>query len=325
MKKLQVKQFIAMARSAIGVCGRQPSRSGTPTQPAENDSPSPTRALQELMTRVPVLLLALAPAISVSAQNALADRNFQEQPAIHPVAKSEQERDDFKAAYANAGGLASETAANNFAARYPDSQLRQYLYSKTMRAYELENNPAGTLAMAQKVLALDPDHAVALVLTATVLADKLEAGDPDRARKAEAVRKAANHAIESVGNGFVAPAAASPEQVAVYRTTLQSMAYSALGIMELKTGDDAQAEKDLVTAAVLTKITPDPYIWYHLALAQDHRKKYAAALNSVQQALQLSSSNPELQRLAEIEFDRLSGRAGRGPRAPDTTGAEPPQ
>jgi tetratricopeptide (TPR) repeat protein len=272
-----------------------------------------------------VLVLAFACGLSVSAQNPPTGQNSQEQPALHPVAQSEQERNDFKIAYAKSGGQALETAANDFAARYPGSGLRQYLYSKAMRAFELENNAAATLAMAEKVLALDPNHAVALVLTATVLADRLDEHDPDRARKAEGIRQAANHAIESVGTGFIVPAAASDEQAAVYRTTLQSMAYSALGIMELKTGDDSQAEKDLTRAAVLTKISPDPYLWYHLALAQDHRKKYAAALNSVQQALQLSSSHPELQRLAEIEFDRLSGLADRGPRQPGATGAEPPQ
>jgi tetratricopeptide (TPR) repeat protein len=271
------------------------------------------------------LFLVLAPGTPVSAQDSAGGKDSAgEEAAIHPIAKSVQERNDFKAAYATSGGLALDTAASNFASRYPESGLRQYIYSKAMRAYELENNPAGTLAMAQKVLALQPDDAVALVLTANVLADRLQEGDPDRARKAEEIRKAANHAIESVGKGFVAPAAASDDDAAVYRTTLQSMAYSALGLMELKTGDDAQAEKDLTTAAVLTKIAPDAYVWYHLALAQDHRKKYAAALNSVQQALQLSSSHPELQRLAEIEFDRLSGLAGSS-RRPGEMGAAPPQ
>lgn len=272
-----------------------------------------------------VLVVAFAPVPSASAQNRPAENTPQQPLALHPVAKSEQERSEFKAGYAKSGGQALEAAANNFATQYPESQLRQYLYSKAMRAFELENNPAGTLAMAQKVLALDPNHTVALVLTATVLADRLQQSDPDRVQKAEAIRRAANHAIESVGTGFIVPAAPSDEQAAVYRTTLQSMAYSALGIMELKTGDDSQAEKDLTRAAVLTKITPDPYVWYHLALAQDHRKKYAAALNSVQQALQLSSSHPELQRLAEIELDRLSGLAESGPRQPGATGAEPPQ
>jgi tetratricopeptide (TPR) repeat protein len=270
-----------------------------------------------------LLLVSAAP---VPGQDVSLSKNVaQEQPAIHPIAKSVQERNDFKAAYAASRGATLEAAANNFALTYPDSALRRYLYAKAMRSYEMENNPAGTLAMAQKVLAFDPNDAVALVLTATVLANKLQEGDPDRAVKIEQIRKAANHAIENVGKGFTPPAAATEEEAAVYRTTLQSMAYSALGVMELKTGNDAQAEKDLTTATVLTKIAPDPYVWYHLALAQDHRKKYAAALNSVQQALQLSSSHPELQRLAEIEFDRLSGLAGRGPRSLIDTGAEPPQ
>jgi tetratricopeptide (TPR) repeat protein len=87
------------------------------------------------------------------------------------------------------------------------------------------------------------------------------------------------------------------------------MAYSAIGIMKLKTGDDAGAEKELKMAADLAKIRPDAYIWYHLALAQDHRKKYTAALGSIQQALQLASSDPELQQLAEVEYARLTGLA----------------
>jgi hypothetical protein len=102
------------------------------------------------------------------------------------------------------------------------------------------------------------------------------------------------------------------------------MAYSALGMMELKTGDDAGAERDLRTSANLPKIRPDPYVWYHLALAQDHRKRYPAALNSVEQALQLASSNPKLQRLAETEHDRLNRLAGREKQAPESEGTGPP-
>jgi tetratricopeptide (TPR) repeat protein len=272
------------------------------------------------------LILAFAPESSLHAQAGDGGSiTPPERAALHPPARSKQERDDFNASYAEVKGNALEIAANNFSTRYPESELRQYLYSKAMKAYEVENNAAGTLAMAQKVLALNPDHAVALVLTATVLADGLGANDADKAKKVDEIRRTANHAIESVGGGFVPPAAASPQQVTVYRTTLQSMAYSALGLMALKTGDDASAERDLTRAAVLQKIAPDPYIWYHLALAQDHRKKYAAALNSVQQALQLASAHPQLQRLAEIEFDRLSGLAGGGRRSVDETGAEPPQ
>jgi tetratricopeptide (TPR) repeat protein len=96
--------------------------------------------------------------------------------------------------------------------------------------------------------------------------------------------------------------------------------------MRLKTGDYADAEKDLKAAAELSRSKPDPYIWYHLALAQDHRKRYPAALNSVEQALQLASANPDLQKMAETEHQRLTRLAGhRNKDAPDSGGEQPPQ
>ena len=225
--------------------------------------------------------------------------------ASHPQAKSQQERDDFNTAYALTGAAAAETAANDFAANYPASELRRYLYSSAMLQYQRENNPARMLAMGDRVLELDPDNPLALVLTATALADSLTDRDRDREKKITAIKRNAARGIQAAEAGYPGNSGTAP----LYKTTLQAMAYSALGIMKLKTGDDAGAEKELKTAADLAKVRPDPYIWYHLALAQDHRKKYTAALGSIQQALQLASSDPELQQLAEVEYARLTGLA----------------
>jgi len=233
-----------------------------------------------------------------------------------PQAKTQQEYKDYNTDYALKGGAASEKAASDFAAKYPDSELRAYLYSKAMHEYQNENNPGKMLAMGEKVLALDPDNSIALVLTATVLADSLSDADQDREQKVAEIRKNSNHALETVDTGFVPPPGATPDQIDAYKSTLQSMAHSALGIMELKTGDDAGAEKDLRSAAELNKTQPDPYIWYHLALAQDHlataaadrnqqQKEYVEALTSVNQALKYTASNPDLGRLAQGERDRL--------------------
>ncbi len=233
----------------------------------------------------------------------------------HPIAKSQQERDDFNQAYALTKGAAAEAAANDFSAKYPDSELRHYLYSNAMLRYQYENNPAKMLEMGDKVLTLDQDNPLALVLTATAVADSLGEHDRDRERKVGIVKRNAGRAIQAAENGF---ASSNAPGATLYKTTLQSMAYAAMGVVKLKTGDDAGAEKDLMTASELRKIHPDPYVWYHLALAQDHRKKYAAALNSVEQALQLASSNPELQKLAEAEHERLFSLA----RAPRNAGPQ---
>ena len=222
-----------------------------------------------------------------------------------PQAKTQQEYNDYNTAYAITGGPAMEKAANDFALKYPQSELRPYLYSKAMHDYQNENNPGKMLAMGEKVLALDPDNSIALVLTATVLADSLSDADQDRDQKIAEIKKNSGRALETVDSSFIPPPGTTPEQVAAYKSTLQSMAHSALGIMELKTSDDVGAEKDLRTAAELNKTQPDPYIWYHLALAQDHQKKYADALASVDQALRYTGSNPDLGRLALDERTRL--------------------
>jgi tetratricopeptide (TPR) repeat protein len=227
--------------------------------------------------------------------------------ARRPQARSQQERDDFNAAYALTGAAASEKAANDFAANYPASELRRYLYSSAMLQYQRENNPGKMLAMGERVLELDPENPLALVLTATAMADSLTDRDRDRERKVVEIKRNATRGIQAAEAGYPGTSGTAP----LYKTTIQAMAYSALGIMKLKTGDDAGAEKELKTAADLAKVRPDASIWYHLALAQDHRKKYTAALGSIQQALQLASSDPELQQLAEVEFERLSGLAKR--------------
>jgi tetratricopeptide (TPR) repeat protein len=256
--------------------------------------------------------LALA-VIQANAQSPAGSGAQETADVRRPQARSEQERDDFNAAYALTSATAAETAANNFAAKYSASELRRYLYSSAMLQYQRENNSAKMLAMGERVLELDPDNPLALVLTATALADSLTDRDRDREKKITAIKRNAARGIQAAEAGYSGNTGTAP----LYKTTLQAMAYSALGIMKLKTGDDAGAEKELKTAADLAKVRPDAYIWYHLALAQDHRKKYTAALGSIQQALQLASSDPELQQLAEVEFERLAGLAKRtGNRSP---------
>jgi hypothetical protein len=273
---------------------------------------------KQTMKVLSLFLAIVVAGITAGAQQPATTPTPQSQPAGKrpPQAKTQQEYKDYNTDYALSGGAAVEKAADDFAAKYPQSELREYLYSKAMHEYQNENNPGKMLAMGEKVLALDADNSIALVLTATVLADSLSDADQDREQKIAEIKKNSSRALETVDTGFTAPANATPEQIAAYKSTLQSMARSALGIMDLKTNDDAGAEKELHAAADLNKSQPDPYIWYHLALAQDHlatgmadkqeqQKKYVEALSSVNQALQYTGSNADLAKLAQGEHERL--------------------
>jgi tetratricopeptide (TPR) repeat protein len=244
-----------------------------------------------------------------------------------PQARTQPEFNDYNTAYAVAGGAAMEKAANDFAEKYPSSELRSLLYGKAMHEYQTENNPDKMLTMGQKVLTLDPDNSVALVLTATVLSDGLSDTQQDRAQKIAEIKKNAQRALDTVDVALTPPQGASPEQVAAYKNTLRSMARSALGITALKTGDNPGAEKELRIAAELSQAQPDPFVWYHLALAQDHQGKYPEALVSVNQALQYIGSNPDLGKLATGERERLLQltAAPSGIPQPQASPSPPPQ
>jgi tetratricopeptide (TPR) repeat protein len=242
-----------------------------------------------------------------------------------PQAKTQAEFKDYNAAYAvNTGGAAAEKAANDFAAKYPASELRSILYTKTLHDYQSENNAPKMLEMGEKVLALDPENSVALVLTATILSDSLTDADQDRQQKIEKIKKNANHALATIDAVFMPPANATPEQIAGYKSTLRSIAHSALGITDLKTGNDVEAEKELRQAADLGKAQPDPYVWYHLALSQDHQEKYADALVSVEQAVKFSKPGSDLTKLAAGERERLQKLMQAPGQPPATNSSQPP-
>jgi tetratricopeptide (TPR) repeat protein len=263
--------------------------------------------MNKSIQQAPLLALLLLCGTAFGQPKPQASGTQQTQPAGKRVLqpKTQAEFNDYKAAYAISGGSASEKAADDFAAKYPASELKSTLFAKAMHEYQTENNAAKILSTGQKVLQIDPDNEVALVLTANVLADSLSETDSDRDKKVVEIRKNGGRALQLMEANFSPVANATPEQVEAYKKMLQALAHSALGITSLKMGDDPGAEKELKAASQANPSQPDPYIWYHLALAQDHQKKYDEALISVKHAMENAASNPDIAALAQSEQSRL--------------------
>src|SRR3984885_9835679 len=79
-----------------------------------------------------------------------------------PQAKTQPEFDAYKAAAALTDPAAQEKAANDFATKFPDSELRPLLYKSVMHAYQGANNADKMREMAEKILTYDPDDPEAL-------------------------------------------------------------------------------------------------------------------------------------------------------------------
>ncbi len=258
-----------------------------------------------------VLLLAASMAAQQpAASTPQAAQSQPTKPAPRP--KTQAEANDYKAAYTTTGGAASEKAANDFAAKYPQSELRESLYQRAMHEYQTESQVPKMVAMAEKVLEFDSENSVALVLTATALADQLKDNDPDQ-QKVKEILTNANLALQTIDTAFVPPVPVSPEQLAAYKNMLKGMAHSALGLTNLKMGNNPGAETELKAAIDSNPAQPDPYSYYHLALAQERQKKFPEALATANTGLKYAGSDANATQVLTEERDKMSKETGGAP------------
>jgi tetratricopeptide (TPR) repeat protein len=221
-----------------------------------------------------------------------------------PAAKSQEEFAEYQKASALTDNVAAEKAADEFAVKFPQSELRPLLYSNLMRHYQQINDSDKTLEMAQKVLQYIPDDTMALVMSSTVLAERTRDTDLDRDQRYAEAKKNALKAIDTVDVGLMVPPNFTPEQFEGAKRVLLSWAHSSIGMVELGEKNDAAAEQRFKQALQLGG-EPDALIYMRLSLAQDHQKKYAEALTSARAAVQNAPANSPLQGLAQQEVDRL--------------------
>ena len=230
-----------------------------------------------------------------------------------PAAKSQEEFNTFQQISTMQDPAAAEKAADDFAQKFPQSDLRPLLYSNLMRHYQQANDSDKTLDMARKVLQYLPDDTMALVMSATVLAERTRDSDLDRDPRYAEAKKNAQTALDTVDTGFMVPANITPEEYDGAKHVLLSMAHSALGRVELSQKNDAAAEQHFKESIQLSGGQTDPLVYMRLALAQDHQKKYAEALTSARAAVQNAPANSPLQGLAQQEVDRLVKLTGTSP------------
>ncbi len=247
-------------------------------------------------------------------------------PAKHPPqAKTQPEFDAFKAASANQDPAAFEKAADDFAAKYPDSELRVILYKKAMELYQNTNNADKMLEMARKALSIDPDDPVALLGVSQVLAERTRDTDLDKDQRLGEAKQDAEKAIQTADTDVVLPANTPPEQAQAYKNVLRSSAYSILGTLAFNENKFADAETNLRKSIDAYPQQPDPVTVLRLSIALDRQNKYPEALTVANQAVQLTQEGTTAGSMARRERDRLIQLTGGKPASTAATPASSSQ
>jgi len=243
-----------------------------------------------------------------------------------PMAKTQAEYDAYLAVANNADPAAAEKLARDFEAQYPKSELLALAYQVVLTKYQKADNGDKALDMGRKVLQHDPDNVYALVMTATVLAERTRQSDIDRDQRLKEATTDAQRALEDVrtGNYLLAPNA-TPQQVEQFKDQVNSWAYQALGTADLEREDYTTAEQDLRKATEGAIGRGDPVTWYRLALALDHENKYADANAAITTAVALAPANSAVAGMAKNEQSRLKQLAAGGAAASSAPKSNQPE
>ncbi|HEV2698861.1 MAG TPA: tetratricopeptide repeat protein [Terriglobales bacterium] len=321
MKKLMQALLVSMALIACAfaqTAGASGAQTGTQTTPQTATQPGTTQ----------------------SAPNQPAGRA--------PIqAKSQAEFQAYQAAIASAqNGDAMEKAADDFATKFPDSQLRVLLYRAAMHSYQSAGNSGKMMEMGLKVLGIDKDDPEALIGVAEVQEEHTSPTDLDRDQRMTQALANAQHALETVETDLAVPAGTPPDKLEAYKKYLRATSLEIVGTIQYKREQYADAETNLRKAIETDPSNPDPVVILRLALALDQQKKYPEALQQANRAVELTKEDTDVGKMARNERDRLmvqtggtnapapanapsntggSSPTGTAPQSSPTPAAEPPQ
>jgi tetratricopeptide (TPR) repeat protein len=270
------------------------------------------------MKRAAVILGILSVAVWGTAQNsgqpagqaAPAQGATAPQGKRPPQAKTQPEFDAWKAASACTDVVALEKASDDFATKFPDSELRVLLYKNAMRLYQQANNAEKTDAMGRKVLSFDGDDPEALVIVAEVIAERTRDSDIDKDQRFSEAVSMARKATQTVDTDVQVPAGTPQEKIDAYKSLLRSNAYSILGTIEFKKENYPAAQENLQKSIDAFPSNPDPVVILRLALTLDKQQKYPEALKVANRAVEMTQDNTAIGTPARRERDRLQQLTG---------------
>jgi tetratricopeptide (TPR) repeat protein len=242
------------------------------------------------------------------------------QPAVRrpPQAKTQPEFDAYKvgAAITDAAGL--EKAADDFATKFPDSELRVLLFKTDMHLYQNANNAEKTEAMGRKVLSIDGDDPDALTTVAEVIAERTHDTDLDKDQRYADGMKMAEKALTTIDTDVVVPAGTPQDKIDAFKSGMRSQAYSTMGAIEYSKNNFPAAQADFQKALDAFPSQPYPPDVLRLALSLDKQQKYEEALKVANRAVELTQENTPIGGSARRERDRLQQLTGAPPAQPQT-------
>ena len=242
-----------------------------------------------------------------------------------PQAKTKEEYEAYKTAAALTNPEQVLAAAEQFAQKFPDSELKGLLYVQAMNGFAQQNRSDKEIEAGRKAIAIDPHDPNPLIHVASALVESTRDNDLDKDQRYAEAKQDAQAAIDNIDSGLHIPSGVSEAQIQTVKNSILALAYETLGVIAMQKQDFTTAETDFQKAIEVSRAEPMARVYLRLSVAQDNEKKYAEALVNANKALQYSQQGSVEQTLAKQQQGRLQKLVGEGaePSVP-APGATPP-
>lgn len=237
-----------------------------------------------------------------------------------PQAKTQEEFKAYQEVIGKPDTTQMEQAADEFAQKFPNSDLRTVVYNQLMQTYRNGGATDRAIAVGRKSLAIDPTDPVPNVMVALALAQTTRDTDLDKEDRLNEATRDAQRAIDNIDTGLAIPPNTAPEKVQAAKNSIVTMAYETEGTVAMTKKDFAAAETAFRKGLEVDKAHPDGVLYLRLAIALDNEKKYPEALQATDNAIKYNQPNSEAMNLANQEKARLQKLVGGGT-APETSAA----
>lgn len=227
-----------------------------------------------------------------------------------PQAKTQDEFKAYQDVVAKTDTTQMEQAADAFAQKYPNSDLRVVLYNALMNTYRNGGAADRAIAAGRKALAIDPTDPVPNVMVALALAQTTHDSDLDKDDRLNEAAKDAQRAIDNVDTGMAIPPNTPPEKVQAAKNGIVQMAYETEGTVSMLKKDYPAAETAFRKGLDVNKDQPDGVLYLRLAIALDNQKKYPEAMEAAENAIKYNQEGSEAKNLATQEKSRLQKLTG---------------
>jgi tetratricopeptide (TPR) repeat protein len=191
-----------------------------------------------------------------------------------------------------------------FAGRFPDSQLLSYVYYQAAKAYQQKGDLDRLVEYGEKSLKLDPNNILSMLLLAIVLPQPrmVQASPEVAAQRLSTADTYANRALKVI-DGLPKSANETDEQFKNHKASLASDAHTALAMVCMQRDDSGKAIEEF-KAAISLAAKPNPQLYFRLGEVYANEGKKAEAIEAFTKASELGQGTV-LQKYADDRIQEL--------------------